>query len=114
MCRSFLPLVLKSELKTILNLSSTGAHRTAPGASAYQSSKLTVCRFTEFLMVEHGKEGLIAFSAHPGGVPTELANNMPEYMLKVLTDTPELAADTFVALTAERKEWLGGRYVSVA
>lgn len=64
-------------------------------------------------MVEHGKEGLIAFSVHPGGVPTELANGMPEYMVKILTDTPELAADTFVALTAERKEWLGGRYVSV-
>ena len=27
-------------------------------------------------------------------------------------DTPELAADTAVFLTSERREWLSGRYIS--
>lgn len=30
-----------------------------------------------------------------------------------LIDTAELAADTIVYLTSERREWLGGRYVAV-
>jgi hypothetical protein len=29
-----------------------------------------------------------------------------------LTDTPEMAADTIVFLTQERREWLAGRYLS--
>ena len=29
-----------------------------------------------------------------------------------LKDTPELAADTLVFLTQERREWLAGRYLS--
>jgi NAD(P)-dependent dehydrogenase (short-subunit alcohol dehydrogenase family) len=113
MCRSFLPLLLASELKTVLNVVSSGAHRLSPGASAYQTAKLAVCRFSEFLMVENGEKGLIAISVHPGGVPTELAKGMPEYMMHVLRDTAELGADTFVALTEQRRQWLGGRYLRV-
>jgi hypothetical protein len=30
-----------------------------------------------------------------------------------LVDTPELAGDTISWLTRERREWLGGRYLSV-
>lgn len=33
-------------------------------------------------------------------------------MPPVLNDTPELAADTIVYLTQEKREWLAGRYVS--
>lgn len=110
--RAFLPLVLASSAKTVLNISSVGAHRIAPGASAYQTAKLAICRFTEFLVVEYGKEGLIALAVHPGGVKTELANGMPEWMHKVLIDEPELSADSMVWLVGERREWLSGRYVS--
>jgi hypothetical protein len=45
-------------------------------------------------------------------VKTELALGMPEYMHELLVDTPELAGDTLVWLGSERREWLGGRYVS--
>lgn len=37
--------------------------------------------------------------------------NMPENMHSILTDTPELAADTLVWLTKERRDWLQGRFV---
>lgn len=40
--RSFIPLLLKGSEKTIINLSSVGAHRVRRGASAYQTTK--VCR----------------------------------------------------------------------
>ncbi|TLD35480.1 oxidoreductase-like protein [Venturia nashicola] len=110
--RAFLPLLLASPTKTILNISSVGAHRIAPGASAYQTAKLAICRFTEFLVVEYGKEGLNALAVHPGGVKTELAHGMPDWMHAVLIDEPELSADSMVWLASERREWLSGRYVS--
>lgn len=50
-------------------------------------------------------KGLIALAIHPGGVKTDLAAGMPENMHAILTDTPELAADTVVWLTSERREW---------
>ena len=39
---------------------------------------------------------------------------MAEHLLKflVLIDSPELAADSIVSLTSQRREWLAGRYVS--
>jgi NAD(P)-dependent dehydrogenase (short-subunit alcohol dehydrogenase family) len=112
-CRSFLPLILASKLKTIVNVSSVGAHRVAAGGSSYQTSKLAVIRLTEFIIEEYGEQGLLAISVHPGGVNTELARNMPEQMHAVLVDTPQLAGDFFVKLTSERRDWLAGRYVSV-
>lgn len=44
---------------------------------------------------------------------TELASALPEETLKILNDKPELAGDSMVWLTAVRREWLAGRYVSV-
>ncbi|EME39253.1 hypothetical protein DOTSEDRAFT_179713 [Dothistroma septosporum NZE10] len=113
--RAFLPLILKSQdsLKTILNVSSIGAHALMSGASGYQMGKLALLRFGEFLNTDYGEQGLLAFGIHPGGVPTELAKGMPDNMHSVLIDSPGLAGDTIVWLTAQRKEWLEGRYVSV-
>ncbi|KAJ9149038.1 Short chain dehydrogenase family protein [Pleurostoma richardsiae] len=112
MCRHFMPLVLASKGKTIVNLTSAGAHNTNHGASAYQGSKFAICRFTQFLDAEYRSQGLVAVVAHPGGVRTELALNMPEFMHAILVDEPELAGDTFVWLARERREWLAGRFIS--
>lgn len=75
--RSFLPLLLKGGDKQIINLSSIGAHATRYGASAYQTSKLAILRFTEFIMSEYGEKGVLAFAVHPGGVMTGMAARMP-------------------------------------
>lgn len=77
--RAFLPLMLKGGNKTIVNLSSVGAHRTRPGASGYQTTKFAIARFTEFIEAEYGDKGVIAFCVHPGGVFTSLASNMPKH-----------------------------------
>ena len=103
--RSFLPLVLKSQAKTVILISSIGAHLVAPGASSYQMTKLAILRLGSFLMVDYGQQGLLAYSIHPGGVPTELGLNMPKHMHAVLGDKAELAADALVFLTKERQEW---------
>lgn len=110
--RAFIPLVLQSETKTIINISSIGAHLAARGASAYQGSKLAVIKFTEFIVEEYGEQGIVAIPIHPGGIPTDLATNMPEHMHQALIDTPELAGDVLAWLTQERQQWLNGRYLS--
>jgi NAD(P)-dependent dehydrogenase (short-subunit alcohol dehydrogenase family) len=75
--KAFLTLMLKGGDKTIINLSSIGGHMISPGASGYQTTKFALMRFTEHLNVDHGKEGLLAYCIHPGGVMTELAGKMP-------------------------------------
>ncbi|EXM21447.1 Short-chain dehydrogenase/reductase SDR [Fusarium oxysporum f. sp. vasinfectum] len=111
--RYFIPLLLKSSTKTIINVSSVGAQIIVPGASAYQTSKFALCRFTEFIDKEYYEQGLVAISIHPGGIKTELALNMPPAMHSHLNDTVELAADTMVWLSRERRDWLSGRFITV-
>lgn len=112
--RATIPLLLKKSdgLKTILNVSSIGAHVIMGGASAYQAGKMALIRFSEFINAEYGEQGLLSFAVHPGGVMTELASGMPKESHGLLKDQPALAADTFVWLTAERRDWLAGRYIS--
>ena len=62
----------------VINISSIGAVLVEPTASGYQSSKLAVCRLTEFLAAEYASQGINAISVHPGGVKTELSKLGPE------------------------------------
>ncbi|KAF1844109.1 oxidoreductase-like protein [Cucurbitaria berberidis CBS 394.84] len=112
--RAFLPLLLKSSWKTVINISSVGAVMTLQNNSAYGSAKLASLRFTEYISQDHGEgtDGVIAIAVHPGHVRTELAMNLPEHLYALLTDSPELAGDTLAWVGRERREWLSGRYVS--
>ena len=112
--RALLPLMLKDDDsdKQIIMLSSIGAFMPAPGGSAYQMSKLALLRYAEYLNIEYGAQGVVAYGLHPGAIPTDLGLTMPAFLHHKLVDKPELAADTIVFLVSERREWLGGRYVS--
>ncbi|EXK30501.1 hypothetical protein FOXG_16956 [Fusarium oxysporum f. sp. lycopersici 4287] len=111
--RYFIALLLKSSAKTIINISSVGAQIVLPGASAYQTSKFVLCRFTEFIDKKYYEQGLVAISIHPGGIKTQLALNIPPAMHSHLNDRLELAADTMVWLSRERRDWLSGRFITV-
>ena len=50
---------------------------------------------------------------HPGGVPTDISAKLPAFILPMVSETAELAGDSTVWLTKERREWLNGRYVDV-
>jgi NAD(P)-dependent dehydrogenase (short-subunit alcohol dehydrogenase family) len=112
--RAFLPMILAAPktTRTIVNLSSVGAHNLSYGASAYQNARFALCRFNEFVDREYGPEGVVSIAIHPGGIKTELALGMPKYMHANLNDEPELAADFMVWLARERREWLSGRLAS--
>lgn len=121
MSKYFVPLLLASASSSsgggqggqMININSVAAHNLRPQASAYGTSKLAALKLTEFLMVEAGEKGLVAYSVHPGGVLTDLARDgMPAETLAGLGDTPELVAEAVAWLTGERREWLAGRYVS--
>ncbi|KAH7053406.1 NAD-P-binding protein [Macrophomina phaseolina] len=113
--RFFAPLVRASELRTVLVVSSIASHVLAVGGMAYSGAKLALLRFAERIMLEEEEKGtgLLACSVHPGGVQTELTSAVAEEMGKrVLVDKVELAADSMVWLTRERREWLARRFVS--
>ena len=67
--RAFLPLMLKGGDKQVVNVSSVGAHLIAKTLSSYQTSKLALLRFTEFVVAEYGEKGVLAFCIHPGNIP---------------------------------------------
>ncbi|RFU74115.1 nad-p-binding [Trichoderma arundinaceum] len=114
MAKFFTPLLLDTDggLKTLVNISSVAAHNIRPNASAYGTTKWAALKFTEFLLVEQASQGLLAYSVHPGGIMTQLAEAMPKETHAGFTDKPELTGDTIAFLTQERREWLSGRYLS--
>jgi NAD(P)-dependent dehydrogenase (short-subunit alcohol dehydrogenase family) len=80
MIRAFLPLLIETARNQkrqvdIVNVTSIGAHLTARGASAYQTSKFALLRLTEFVCAEYEKEGVNCITVHPGGVLTEMSRN---------------------------------------
>lgn len=115
-CKAFIPLLLKGGDKTIVNVSSVGAHCKSPTLSAYQTSKLAVTRFSEFVAAEYGDQGLLCYSVHPGNVPdTGILGpgGIPRGMEHIFVDTARLCGDTIVFLTREKRDWLTGRYINV-
>lgn len=83
--QSFLPLLVETSQKghtvvDVVNMSSIGAHAIVPGASAYQISKLALCRLSEFVNLEYGEKGVNVVTLHPGGVLTEMS--MQESIIK--------------------------------
>ncbi|KAJ0143121.1 Oxidoreductase UcpA [Colletotrichum tanaceti] len=110
--KAFLPLMLRGGDKTIVNMSSVAAHFMGAGGGAYHISKFALTRFTEFVQDEYADQGVLAFSIHPGGVPTDLSSNLPENLQFRMRDTPELAAHSVAYLTSTKRDWLGGRWLS--
>ncbi|KAF5596427.1 glucose 1-dehydrogenase 2 [Fusarium subglutinans] len=114
--RALAPLLVKSKLKTIINISSVGAHLVSPTLSSYQISKLALIRLTEFISVEYADKGIVSYSVHPGNSPSEMLGGIegiPEQFRAAFVDTPALCANSLVYLASERRPWLAGRYINL-
>ncbi|POS70811.1 hypothetical protein DHEL01_v210797 [Diaporthe helianthi] len=121
MARAFLPMQLSTRasadgaggLCTMINLSSSGALSIRPGGASYRSSKLAVMRWTESVQVEYADQGLLAYCVNPGAIKTKLSEgNLPDSLRDKFPHRADMPGDTIAWLAAERREWLGGRYVS--
>lgn len=136
--RSFIPLLLRSDVRTMVTVCSVAALLATPGISGYQISKLAELRLSEFICAEHAQDGLLAYSIHPGNIPTDMIGGPegvpPEmregrcsprlfssfvlleanrHVYAVFTETAELSADSLVYLTSKKRDWLAGRYINV-
>ncbi|KAL2809831.1 hypothetical protein BJX63DRAFT_403911 [Aspergillus granulosus] len=118
MARTFLPMQLSTRASTdgsciMINVSSSGALSARPGSASYRSSKLAILRWTESLQLEYGEKGLLTFCVNPGAIKTKISEGiLPGMVRDAFPDRPDMAGDTIAWLAAERREWLGGRYVS--
>ena len=109
-------------------------------STAYNMSKIAVNRMAENIQNDHGKEGVLAFAVHPGAVLTPRTENhsnkkgdvwdqgesgahpqrvcfprkLINHLVLVLHDDIGLCGGFLTWLTREKREWLGGRYLSVA
>ena len=83
--RNLLPLLLSSDnsLKTVIGITSMSSHWAGPSI-AMGMSKLALNRFIEFLAEQYKAEGLMAYSLHPGGVPTAMSQD-PKVVPKELS-----------------------------
>ncbi|KAL1881333.1 hypothetical protein Daus18300_001186 [Diaporthe australafricana] len=110
----FLPLLLGTSggLKTFVTVASVGAHLVGETYSHYMSGKLVNLRVAEFVDLEYRAEGVSAWCVHPGNVLTDMAADVSKTMSEIFVDTPQISADTIVYLTAEKRQWLSGRYIN--
>lgn len=133
---AFLPLLVSTaeENKTrvsVVNMTSIGAVTVSPGGSSYSIAKMALQRMSEFVALDYQDKGVDVVGLHPGGVVTNLSQNVEEIKdcechsqtqsmigtvltFAVLTDTPELCGGFVVWLTSNGRAWLNGRYVIVA
>ncbi|KAF5568005.1 integral membrane protein PTH11 [Fusarium napiforme] len=86
--------------ETVVNVSSIGAHCVSPTLSGYQISKLATLRLAEFATANVATDMVL----HQWPQSPELS--------KAFADKPELAGDSIVYLTSEKRDWLAGRYVN--
>ncbi|EGY15164.1 Short chain dehydrogenase citE like protein [Verticillium longisporum] len=112
-CRAFVPIMISGGGdRTVVTLTSIAAHFIGGGSGAYSLSKFALVRLTEFLQDEYASQGVLAYSVHPGAVSTGLSDKLPEKYKFRLTETPELIGHSLPFLTSQKRDWLGGRWVS--
>lgn len=117
MARVFLPTQLQSTtnsgLCVMINVASSGALSVRTGGSSYRSSKLAILRWTETLQVEYRDQGLLTYCVNPGAIKTKITEGLiPDSVRDRFPDNNDVAGDTIAWLAAERRDWLGGRYLS--
>ncbi|THW19597.1 NAD(P)-binding protein [Aureobasidium pullulans] len=129
--RAVLPSMIERNTGVLLTTGSAVATLSLPVMTAYSSSKAAISKFHESLAQELKETNVLSFAVHPGMVKTELgaAENainkahishpaMQSFLgmmssADIKRQTPELCADTMVALAADpRYKVLTGRHIN--
>ena len=131
MIRAVLPSMQERKTGYVVSVSSSVATMALPAMTAYASSKAAISKFHQSLVPELDGTGIISLALHPGVVQTNLGqgenglnkSSMEHPAVKAFLagmdpnfkrQTPELAGDLLVALTAdERFKKLSGKHLNV-
>lgn len=123
MCKTFFPLLKKSEEASIVNIVSVAGGTSVGTGSPYAISKAGMIHFTKYLAVEWAAEGIRVNAVAPWYIKTPLAEQVlknPEYLEKILSRTPMkrvgepsevAAAAAFLAMPAS--SYITGESISV-
>ncbi|KZV64869.1 NAD(P)-binding protein [Peniophora sp. CONT] len=107
-----IPELLKTKGQIIVT-TSTSSHIRMPMMADYNISKHTINRFVEILALDYPE--IFICAVHPGSMltptTTEFLDSTGLKGVFPMRDTVELAASTFLWLTARNAEFLSGRYV---
>ena len=130
--RAVLPSMIKRNTGILMTTSSNVATLALPVMTAYASSKAAISKFHESLSLELDDTAILSFAVHPGVVKTQLskADNainkaqiqhpaMQRFLAAVSgghkAQTPEICADTMVALAADpHYKVLNGHHINAA
>lgn len=101
----------------VVNISSTLAQSSMPGAAAYSGSKAAVERLTAALAVELGPSGIRVNSVAPGLTKSDMSAGMPQEMIDgIVAQTPlgriglpEDIAKAVVFLASDDASWITGQ-----
>jgi NAD(P)-dependent dehydrogenase (short-subunit alcohol dehydrogenase family) len=88
-------LLLAGSEKTLINIFTAAESSTLPGVGVNRMVELLNRQMTDSLMLDHGHEGLLAYSVHAPAA-----------------NAAELDGALIVQLTKNRNEWLAGRHIS--
>ena len=131
MIRAVLPSMQERKTGYVVSVSSSVATMALPAMTAYASSKAAISKFHQSLVPELDGTGITSLALHPGVVQTNLGqgenglnkSSMEHPAVKAFLagmdpnfkrQTPELAGDLLVALTAdERFKKLSGKHLNV-
>ena len=101
----------------VVNISSTLAQASTPGAAAYSGTKAAVERITSALAVELGPQGIRLNAVAPGLTKTDMSAGMPEDMVDAMVaqtplgriGQPEDIARAVAFLASDDASWITGQ-----
>jgi NAD(P)-dependent dehydrogenase (short-subunit alcohol dehydrogenase family) len=123
-CRAAYPLLMKSEIASIINVSSVSAQRTAPGRASYNSAKAALEGLTRTLAVEWAPVGIRVNAVAPGFVLTDSARSVYdsgaanlEQRLRFIpmgrTGEPHEIGEAIAWLASNKASYITGQIVAV-